>query len=299
MARRFLILYNPTSGRGRPALVEDVARRLLLAGEQVTLEATRGPGDASTRLPELEDGFDVIVAAGGDGTLSEVINGFAGRNCRTLGVIPTGTTNVLAKELRLPTDAARLTEMLRSDHTLEVYPNRVNDRKFLLWVGVGFDAWVVAGVDLALKKRIGKLAYGIAALKRWPDYGQARYHVEVDGRSFEAHSAIVSSGRFYAGRFELAEPASLSQPWVGVVLFHSPSRFGLLRNLIDLARGQIASSPGIETVTGRKVHLERVAAGAGEESALVTERVQIDGDPGIELPVAIEVEAAPIRVLVP
>jgi YegS/Rv2252/BmrU family lipid kinase len=302
VAQRFLILYNPTSGRGRPALVEEVARRLQEAGDEVTLKATRGPGDASTLLQQQADDYDVIVAAGGDGTLSEVINGLAGKEHRRLGVIPTGTTNVLAKELKLPTDASSVVETLRAGRTVPVYANRLNDRKFLLWVGAGFDAWVVADVDLALKKRVGKLAYALAALKRWPGYGKTSYQIRVDDHPYQAYSAIVTSGRFYAGRFRLAEPADLSQPHLGVVLFHSPSRLVLLRNLLDLALGRISSSPGIETVTGKSIHLEREtrADEAGNEGrSLPGEVVQVDGDPGIQLPVDIEVDERPIQVLVP
>jgi diacylglycerol kinase family enzyme len=150
--KRILILHNPTSGRRRAGLLRATVACLLRRGVAVELFETRRAGEAEERTAELGDRYDVVVAAGGDGTVREVANGLVGKG-QPLGVIPIGTTNVLAGELCLPRSPEALAAVLAEGRSTRVHPGLLNGRRFLEVAGVGLDAWVVAAIDLERKRR--------------------------------------------------------------------------------------------------------------------------------------------------
>ncbi len=124
-------------------------------------ETTR-PGDAekTANLLQAAD-FDVVVAAGGDGTINEVANGLikATGAVPPLAIIPLGTANVLAEEIGLRGQPAAIAKAIACGDRITVHLGLANGRHFIMMAGVGFDAHVVANVDLALKRRTGKIAY--------------------------------------------------------------------------------------------------------------------------------------------
>ena len=293
MRQNFLVIHNPTSGRRRRRFVDQTVEALEKAGAEVERYATTGPADATRFLLEQTIRWQAVVAAGGDGTVNEVANGLRQSNGATLscplGVIPVGTANVLARELSLPSSPDRIASTLLSAPAQPVYTSRVNDQRFLLMVGAGFDAQVVHGVDLQLKRRVGKAAYVLAALAALPRWGASRYTLDVDGTVYETASAIVSHGRLYGGSFVLAPEASLGKRELAVVLFDAPSRRSFVGSAFAFARNRLASSRHVRVVTGQRVEIR------GEEN----EPLQIDGDAAGLLPAVIEMEEEPLWVVAP
>lgn len=281
------VIYNPTAGGGREALLCRFVAELERQGASVRLYYTKGPNDATDYLNGLSDQGDCVVAVGGDGTTNEVLNGLAAGVA--LGVFATGTANVLAKELGLPKKPEQAAQVVVKGKSVSVTPARLNGRRFIMMCGIGYDAWVVNGVNLGIKERFGKLAYVQSMLGQISRYGQRHYRVEVDGRPLDCFSAIITNGRHYGGSFVLSNEANILRPQVQVLLFQKPGVRFLLRCLIALLFGRMERMDGVASLRAQRVHIR---CENGEEP------IQADGDPAGNLPAEIEVEDAPVPMRV-
>jgi diacylglycerol kinase (ATP) len=291
MRQRVLVISNPAAGQRRTRTRTAALKALRAAGATVELRLTERPGHATelARTAVME-GFDLIVAAGGDGTLNEVAMGLVGTQ-QVMGILPLGTANVVAAELNLPHSPRRLATLLLEGPTIEVCPLLVQvggqARVALQMVGAGFDAHAVHSVNLGLKKKVGKLAYVWAMAKLMAHLPHTPLQAVLDGRPHTATAAIIANGRYYAGRFLLAPKASLTSPSVEVVLFQKPGRLAVLGALVGLGLGQLHRWPGVTIKTAREVVLE---------SATRTP-VQIDGDAAGTLPLSVRPSASRLRVV--
>jgi YegS/Rv2252/BmrU family lipid kinase len=287
------IIHNPTAGGAKRL------RRVLSALERqgfvLELSETKARGDA-TRLAEAAaaEGTSLILASGGDGTIAEVVNGLAGSQT-ALAIFPAGTANVLAREWGVTGGADQLLSALDAGETTEISLGALRGqgadaRKpwyFTTMAGIGFDAHVVAGVSLELKRAIGKGAYVWAAGQMLLRHDQARYRVTIDGAEREAASLIVSNGRFYAGRYLVAPEANLTGPEFHVGLLRSGGRGAILASAWAMGRGSLAEHKNYKIIKGRNV----------EVSGPVGDPVQADGDIVASLPVRIEICPKALRLL--
>lgn len=287
-ARRLLVIHNPTAGGWRRR--RRFARVLAALGEQgchVTVRETKARGDAERLACEAQAGaFDVVVAAGGDGTINEVINGLIGSQ-QPLGVIPLGTANVFAAEIGLSLTPRVVATTLARGNSSPIYVGRVNGRIFSLMAGAGFDALVVEGVNARLKRLCGKCAYVYETLARMLGWRARRYLVTVDGRRVEAASVVIANGRYYAGRYVLAPEARLSAPSFQVVLFRSGGRWAVIRYGLALLLNRIPRLSDVTIVKGTKI----------EVAGPANEPVQGDGDVIARLPLRIELAEEPLFVV--
>ncbi|MBF6723614.1 diacylglycerol kinase family lipid kinase, partial [Acinetobacter baumannii] len=185
------VIFNPAAGGGREKRLRRFVRALEKGGARVRLYYTRTPADATRYLQALENQGDCVVAAGGDGTTNDVINGL--RPGVALGLFPVGTANVLAREVNLPRRPEALARIVLEGRTMPVTPARLNGRRFMMMCGIGYDAWVVDQVNLALKRRLGKLAYVLAMVRQVCRYGKVHYRVTVDGRPLDCFSAVITN----------------------------------------------------------------------------------------------------------
>lgn len=294
-AGRVLIVFNPAAGVARRRRLARAFTTLAASGLRPELVETRGPGDATRLAREAAGrGVDVVVAAGGDGTIAEVAAGLAG-GATTLGVLPLGTANVLAWELGLPLAPDRAASVIAAARPRLVHPGLARfgdgrERLFVQMLGAGFDASVVAHLDLGLKRRIGKAAYLWQSLRELPRYGFSAIEVGIDGAPAGiAASAIVTKGRLYAGRFNIAPAAKPEAPGFQVVLFRRPGALQAALAGAALPLGLIPRLPGVEILPARRVTL---AAGAEVP-------VQCDGDAAGSLPVEVGDAPSPLRLLLP
>lgn len=281
------VIYNPTAGGGRVRRLRRFVRALEQGGASVRLYYTCAPGDATRYLRGLEEQGDCVVAAGGDGTTNDVINGL--EPGVALGLFPIGTANVLAREVNMPKRPEAAARVILEGRTLPVTPARLNGRRFMVMCGIGYDAWVVDQVDLILKRRVGKLAYVISMVRQLFRYGQVRYRITVDGRPLDCFSAIITNGRYYGGGFLLSRQASLSRPSLQVLLFQRPGLLFLLRCLVALVLGRMERVDGVSSLSAERVTV----------SAPALEPMQADGDPVGFLPADIELESLPVPMRVP
>ncbi|MFC3123499.1 diacylglycerol/lipid kinase family protein [Pseudoroseomonas globiformis] len=281
-----LIVFNPAAGNRRRQKLQRALR--LLPGAE--LAETRAPGHAEHIARDAaRSGRPCIVAAGGDGTIAEVAAGLAGHNS-ALGILPLGTANVLAHELGLPLLPEAAAACLTRGEEALLWPGiaRFADgrqRLFVQMVGAGFDAAVVHGLDLRLKKAIGRGAYVWQSLREMPRYGFPPIAATLDGNQpLLASALVVSKGRFYAGRYMLAPEARPVEPGFHVALIQGGMARAMLAGAL-LPLGLLPRLPGLRLLRAGHVAL------AGDAVP-----VQADGDPVGNLPVELRDAAGPLRV---
>ncbi|MEO5337260.1 MAG: diacylglycerol kinase family lipid kinase [Magnetospirillum sp. WYHS-4] len=288
--RRILLIRNPTAGGWRARRFASVLKRLEGLGCRVTVRdtAARGDAEALSRAATSAD-FDLVAVAGGDGTLSEAANGLAASGSGLpLAVVPLGTANVLAHEIGMPFDADGIARVLATGTPRPVYPGIANGRLFLQMAGIGFDAHAVAAVSLPLKRRLGKAAYILAVLKVLAR-PFATCRIEVDGKTFEAASAIVAKGHFYGGRFVFCPGARLEAGTLEVCLLPRTGILNFLRYLTAFGLGAVHRLSDVRVVRGRRLRIEGPTG----------EPVQGDGDLLTTLPLTIEVRDEPLALIYP
>ncbi len=255
---------------------------------------TTGPGTAGDiACKAIREGSKMILAAGGDGTLNEVIQGMA-HSTVPLGILPAGTANVLATEIGLR-GLERAAEIIPKCVTRRIALGRLDcgeeQRYFLSMAGAGFDAQIVYDLASGLKERLGKAAYWVAgfahALKRFPEF-----EIEIGGTAPATGSfALVSRVRNYGGDFEIARHASLAADSFDVVLFRGRNALPYFKYLCGMVAGRLEGMGGVAFQTGREV---RVFDPAGRRI-----HIQVDGEYAGCLPASIVLVPNALTLLVP
>lgn len=284
-----IIIGNPKAGRyGRKDPLKRCAEILTSGGLRVEVWPTEHPQHA-TELATLAAARLVIVA-GGDGTVNEVVNGLE-RNA-TLGVLPFGTANVLARELGLPLkiEAAckRILAGAESRIDVGVATNHEGiERRFTCMAGIGFDAHVVDEVGPRLKRHLKSLAFALAAFKVYLERDLPTLHVVHNGTAYATQFAIVANGHYYGGDFRTAEAASLTTGKLEIVLVERMGR--LLRP--DILTSILAKKPLDRSM--RSFTAEELCA----KSPSANVPVQLDGEIWSGLPMSFRIEPAALKVL--
>lgn len=248
------MVLNPTSGRGRGAAFSKE-----LAGYRI-LE-TRGPGHA-TELAQLavEEGHEVIAAAGGDGTLSEVMRGILGSSA-SLAVLPVGTGNDFARHLGIGTDIPAALSLLKHGEPQTIDVGMLNGTPFLNVVSCGFDAVVGERINRGYGWAKGTLAYILAVFQSLATYQAAPLVVTVDGtrHEFKAMLCAVANASSYGGGMRIAPEASLSDGLLDVVILGEISKLEFLRQFPKVFKGSHITHPAVTVLRGREVaiHSER------------------------------------------
>lgn len=294
-ARRLRVIYNPTAGRRARGRLRAWLAALERLGAAITVHETTGRGHA-TELARAADpeACDAVGVAGGDGTINEVVNGLAGSDL-PMAVLPLGTANVLAAELGLPKRVEDLAQTAAFAPARQVWPGEVvtpgaaDGRLFLLMAGVGFDAAVIEGIDLRLKRRTGKFAYAVSILQRLRRHRFAWYKAVVDNVACEPATLIAARAHFYGGRYVLAPEASLDDPRFQAVLFERNGRCATVHYLAATGLGSLAKRPDVRILPSTHIELE----------APVGAPVHVDGDVCARLPVTILLASRSIGLIAP
>ena len=275
--RRILVIANPAAGlrRGRP-VGEIAARAARRAGPRVDLALTEGPGDA-TRLAAAgaADGYDVVVAAGGDGTVNEAANGLTG-SAVALAVAPAGTMNLLARVLGLPLDPAEAAARTADGYApLAIKPGLAAERAFLLMLGAGFDAWVLRELLRGVAGKIRFRDYVRGALRGLRTFPFAPLSIEADGAARAGHSVVIGRAPLYGGFLRPTPHARLDREQLEVcALDAGPLRLAALAP--RLWSGAHAGAAGVTLTLASRVVVE---------TALPDVPYQIDGELAGTLPV--------------
>lgn len=269
--------------------------------QQSVFKATTGPGDARRfAAAAATDGFDVIVAAGGDGTVNEVLNGIGdapeGFDRVRLGVLPLGTVNVFARELKLPERLEAAWAVLRRGRESRIDLGRVDfshkgkpvQRYFVQLAGAGLDARAVELVSWKLKKNAGPLAYVVAGFQALAEK-QPRISVSADGKKTEGELVLFGNGKLYGGPFEVFPGATLDDGQLDACVFPSVSLPSLFRLSPGLLLRRRLSGELVRNVRAQKLEVTSETPVAFE----------LDGEWVGHLPATFSVEQKKLRVVVP
>ncbi|HYM04350.1 MAG TPA: diacylglycerol kinase family protein [Stellaceae bacterium] len=293
--RRLMVIFNPTAGRRAHRRLATWLSHLDRLGATVALRETTGPHHAEALARGADPAaFDAVAAAGGDGTINEIVNGLAGSPL-PLAILPLGTANVLAAEIGLPRGLRALAQIAAFAPARPVWPGEAvpegaaAGRRFLVMAGAGFDADVVERLDLPLKRRTGKLAYVASIVGRLRDYRPAAFRALVDGMPVEGSSLIAAKSHFYGGRFVLAPAARLDDRHLQVVLFGRAGRLAALGYMAAMALGRLQRCRSLRILPAETVELREPAGAA----------IQIDGDVLIRLPATLRLAATPLQLVQP
>ena len=286
---RVQLIANPVAGRNAEELIHEARLHLAHRGVRVELFLTGGRGDAERFAAQaVAGGFDRILAAGGDGTVNEVVNGMSAKS-PPLAILPLGTTNVLALEIGLPRAIKAVCDLAVDGVPTPIHLGLAGQRRFALMAGVGFDAAVVRSVDLRLKRRLGKGAYLMSACQCWLKPGNILLTlIDERGATHHGYGAIISKARSYGGHFTLTPGASLFHDSLEVCLILRPGRVALLMAGLALLSGRALPAPWGKQLRGRRF----TVSGDGVP-------VQIDGDEAGFLPCDFAVNPFPIKLMLP
>ena len=299
-ARKTIIIYNPfagkmgTKGLKRLSTAADILRE---AGHETWLVPTQGPGTAGAiARRSIADGAELILAAGGDGTINEIAAGVAFSDV-PLGILPAGTANVLANELGLGSSIEHAATALAACVPRRISLGRLQcvngserTRLFLLMAGIGLDAKIVYNLSLPLKARFGKLAYwvgGFSLIGRDLD----EFEVLVDGRRVNCSFALISKVRNYGGDLEIAQNISLLDDRFEVVLFEGRSSYRFLGYLARVAVRKLTGVRGISLLRATQVCLP----GTADRRVYI----QVDGEYAGHIPASVEIVPDALTLLVP
>ncbi len=209
------VIINPSAHSERAQQSLATIRRLAVGAD---VQFTTGPGDARRLAAEAaKAGAGIVVACGGDGTVSEVANGLAG-TAAALGVMPLGTMNVFAKELDLPADLDAAWRIIEAGNMREIDLPTANGAHFIQLAGVGLDAQVVKETTWESKKRLGPLSYILSAAQiasRTPP----RLRVETGEQLREGSFVLVGNGRYYGAKLVLFPHARPDDGRLDVIIF--------------------------------------------------------------------------------
>jgi YegS/Rv2252/BmrU family lipid kinase len=307
--RKAALFYNPLSGRRRARRLADVKAALAVlhqAGVEAIAEPTRGQADAAEQARRaIADGCDTIFACGGDGTAHDVLQGMVGSDT-ALGIIPLGTANALAHDLRLPLSPVGAARALLTATPRRIALGRVEytdfeghrgSRFFTVAAGIGVDAHLFYKLNPLVKGHLGMAAYYTKATQLWLTHPMEKFVVEIGGNSpVEVSQLLAVRIRNFGGVLrELAPGAALDRDDLRLVLFRTRSRLAYLSYIVRGLVGAQWRVRGIDLAHSRKIDC-RPRVDAAADSRIF---VEADGELLGTLPAAISVVPDALALLVP
>ncbi|MNH89884.1 Diacylglycerol kinase [compost metagenome] len=293
MIKRARLIYNPTSGREEmKKKLADVLQRLERGGLETSVHATIGEGDATLAAADaVERGFDLIIAAGGDGTLYEVINGMAEKSYRPpLGIIPLGTTNDFARALNIPKNWEQACDIIVRQHTMDIDVGKVNNRYFINILGGGSMTELTYEVPSKLKTMIGQLAYYMKGLEKLPRLRPIELFIKSEELTMheEVMLFLVSNSNSVGGFEKLAPDASLNDGLLDVIILKKCNLAEFIRVVSLALRGEHHHDPNV--IYFQTKHIE--------VNSPDYVQVNLDGEFGGTLPVVVSNLKSHLQIII-
>jgi YegS/Rv2252/BmrU family lipid kinase len=284
-----LIVLNPISGGGAglralPRLRDALARR----GVQAEVFTTERAGDARRMARERGGEFERVVIVGGDGTINEVINGLADPGKTALGVVPHGTSNLLARELRLPRNPERAAALVAEGRTRPIDVCEAGARRFLMCGGIGFDAEVLKRLEAFRTGPISFSSYLRPILGAIAEYDFPEIRLAIDGVALKGRLAFLGNIRNYAAFFSVTPDALFDDGLLDVCVVTRGQRRDFVRWLASALVGRMGRYNEVTVRRGRRIEID----------SDVPLPYEVDGDYAGETPVVIRVRHRAARILV-
>ncbi|WMJ77617.1 MULTISPECIES: diacylglycerol/lipid kinase family protein [unclassified Sedimentibacter] len=295
--KKYFVIYNPTSGKELAGQKIFSSSQIVMENEAVefTFFATKKKGDGETAaIRGCEEGYDMIISCGGDGTVHEVLNGIMKSSCRTkLAVMPAGTVNDFAAQLKIPKAYANFASLLMKQNFKTIDVGKINDNYFVNVVGGGAFMNIPHDVTVEAKTILGKYAYYFKAAFEVP--GQLvntnNINYNIDGVEYNINTllflVINSSG---AGGFnKLCPKAKIDDGLLDIVIFEKANNADLLQIFTRVFNGQHITHPKVHYMQGKNIKIDC-------EKKIP---IDTDGDIGGVVPAEISSVHNAIEILVP
>ena len=285
------LVINPQSGYGGSRLLlADLRSELHGAGLKVIEHVTRRAGDATEYVGSLGNQAAAVIVWGGDGTVSEVVNGLLGQDVPILAC-PAGTENLLAKELQMPRDPRRLVHVLLSGHLRGCDVGIVNSRNFMLIIGVGFDGEVVRRLSVTRRGHISHLSYFWPIWRTFWEHDYPRMRVWADGvQIFDDYGlAFVGNISRYAVGLRICRDAQFDDGLLDLVVFSCREQTALILHAgwTLLRRHPLKGDVVYRQVRNIRIETDRPTP------------CQVDGDVGPSTPLEISMADRRVRLILP
>lgn len=278
--KRARIIYNPTSGREAfKKQLPEVLQKFEIAGYETSCHATTCEGDAIQAARDAgERGFDLVIAAGGDGTVNEVVNGLADLEKRPqLGVIPVGTTNDFARAIGIPRDnILTAVDSILAGEARAIDIGRVNGHYFVNIAGGGRLTELTYEVPSKLKTVLGQLAYYLKGIEMLPSIRPAEVEIEYDGKLFKGEIMLflVSLTNSVGGFEKLAPDSKLNDGMFDLLILKKANLADFIRVASLALRGEHISDSNIIYTTANRVKV----------TSAQKMQLNLDGEYGGDLP---------------
>jgi len=282
-------LFINTQARRGAKQFDQAVQSLKNAG--VTLGRSIAVKDPETLLPAIQEavaaGFERIIIGGGDGTLSGVMEAFA-RQPVTLGVLPLGTGNHLARTLGIPLDLDGAAGVIAQGEIARIDLGCASGQFFINTLSMGVSDDVARAATQRLKRCLGFCAYGVAALKVLPRHHHFRVHIEAAEKMCDAttHQLVVANGTYVGEHIKAGPDASINDGTLVVFTLEGRSRYQLIRGAWSVALGRQATDPKDHFFETTRLTIRTEP----------TQRLYLDGEHRGETPVEITVEPKALRV---
>lgn len=279
------LIYNPTSGREEMRrLLPHVLERLDRAGIETSCHATQGEGDATLEAADAVDrGYDIIIAAGGDGTLNEVVNGMAGKsNLPPLGVFPLGTTNDFARAMGIPKRWEDYCDLVIENKTRPIDIGKANDRYFINIAGGGSLTQLTYEVPSRLKTLIGQLAYYMKGIEKVASLSPTNLTIHAEGYDVlegEFMLFLIANSNSVGGFEKLAPDAQIDDGLLDVIAVKKCNLAEFIRLLSMALRGDHFNDPHVVYLKTKRMEV------TSPDHVLLN----LDGELGGELPGVFEI----------
>jgi diacylglycerol kinase (ATP) len=270
------IIFNPKAGSGKKSILSEIIK-ILSETNTVTLLETKGPGDATEIAKKESANFDILVAAGGDGTINEVVNGI---NPNTpLAIIPMGTANIVAIETGISNNSKAICAAINQSKTKKAYVSTINNKKFILMAGIGYDAKVVNNINPKLKKIFGKLIFAIEGLKQFFKLKEFNITVSTNNETHAANWVLITNAKHYAGPHSITKRTNIFNENLVCYLFQDLNKLSFLYNLfLIIFFGDLSKSKKIKTIQSNSFDIN-----SDNKTP-----IQCDGEPFGHLPATIQ-----------
>ena len=235
--KNICIIYNSKISLFNKFLLNRIIK-ILKKENHVETFATERVGHATLLCKVHIKKFDIIVAAGGDGTINEVINGMDDKT--SLGIIPLGTANIGAYEANISKNPSKAAQIILSGKIKKIHIQEANNRKFFLMTGVGYDASIVETIqsNLLLKKIFGKLLFFIISIAKLIYFKKYELKILANNKVYLANWVIITNAKHYGGSFQLTRDTNIFEKKLITYLFINLSRFDVIKNLLKILKKQ-------------------------------------------------------------
>ena len=255
----YLAIINPAAGNGAGRrLAPTLASRFRAVGLRIEVLVTPGPGEAARLASEAaDDGYDAVIAVGGDGTANEVANGLVGTDT-ALALYPIGSGNDLARGLGYPRRPRDFVGFLAAARLRRIDVGEANGRIFVNSAGVGIDGVVAERIERSTRIAGPTLGYLAGALGAIATYRPIRMRSTIDGSSRDAKQLIVvaSNGPYFGGGMRPAPTAELDDGWLNITIADGIGRIATIGALARLYRGTHANGTTIRALLAREITIE-------------------------------------------